>query len=149
MGHSAGADGSCSDILSLLRDRAAAHPERPAIEEADGEVLTYVALLARTEGLAAALRLRVAGRQGGSRVGIVLPNGLPMSQALLAVTCVGAAPSLCTTAACNLTTHTCETHQKACVAPDACTVSACNPDTGDCESTPVPPATLVSARRSA
>ena len=58
MGHSAGADASCSDILSLLRDRAAAHPERPAIEEADGEVLTYVALLARTEGLAAALRLR-------------------------------------------------------------------------------------------
>lgn len=47
------------------------------------------------------------------------------------------APSLCTTAACNLTTHTCETHQKACVAPDACTVSACNPATGDCESTPV------------
>ena len=91
IGRSAGADGSCSDILSLLRERAAAHPDRPAIEEADGEALTYVALLARTEGLAAALRLRVAGRQGGSRVGIVLPNGLPMSQALLAVTCVGAA----------------------------------------------------------
>ncbi len=80
-----GADGSCSDILSLLRERAAAQPEHSALGEADGEVLTYAALLARIEGLAAALRAH------GSRVGIVLPNGLAMSQALLAVTCVGAA----------------------------------------------------------
>jgi len=86
-----GAEGPCSDILSLLRRRAAAHPERTAIEAEDGEVLTYAALLARTEGLAAALRSRDEVGQGGSRIGIILPNGLAMSQALLAVSCVGAA----------------------------------------------------------
>ncbi len=89
--HLTGADGSCSDILSLLRARAAAHPKRLAIEEADGEVLTYAALLARTERLAAALRSHGVGTRGGGRVGIVLPNGLAMSHALLAVTYVGAA----------------------------------------------------------
>jgi acyl-CoA synthetase (AMP-forming)/AMP-acid ligase II/acyl carrier protein len=82
---------SCSDILSLLRRRAATHPERSAIEAEDGEVLTYAALLARTEGLAASLRSRDEVNRGRKRVGIVLPNGLAMSQALLAVTCVGAA----------------------------------------------------------
>jgi acyl-CoA synthetase (AMP-forming)/AMP-acid ligase II/acyl carrier protein len=81
----------CPDILSLLRLRAAAHPERPAIEEADGERLSYARLLARTEGLAAALRARGASAGDRSRLGIVLPNGPAMSQALLAVTCVGTA----------------------------------------------------------
>lgn len=81
----------CSDILSLLRRRAATHPDRLAIEEADGEMVTYAMLLERTEGLAASLQAHGASTRGDDRIGIVLPNGLAMSQALLAVTCVGAA----------------------------------------------------------
>jgi acyl-CoA synthetase (AMP-forming)/AMP-acid ligase II/acyl carrier protein len=91
MGWSTEAAGGDSDILSLLRERAAAHPDSTAIESVDGETLSYAALLVQTERLAAALRLRGTGQRAGSRIGIVLPNGLAMSRALLAVTCVGAA----------------------------------------------------------
>jgi acyl-CoA synthetase (AMP-forming)/AMP-acid ligase II/acyl carrier protein len=79
------------DILTLLRARGAMQPTRIAIEDTvNGTKITYEALLAYVEALA--VRLIESGvKWGESRIGIVLPNGAAMSQALLAVSCVGTA----------------------------------------------------------
>jgi acyl-CoA synthetase (AMP-forming)/AMP-acid ligase II/acyl carrier protein len=81
---------SSSDILSALRLTAGRAPDAIALMEPGGSELTYDALLARVEAIAAVLA-GVAGAGRRPRVGIVLPNGLDMAVTLLGVTCAGAA----------------------------------------------------------
>lgn len=75
------------DILTLLRCRAALHPDAPALEcVTHGETLTYGSLLERVEAEGRALLAA-----GGRRIAIVLPNGGEMSATLLAAACAGTA----------------------------------------------------------
>lgn len=79
------------DILTLLRTRCAQQADHPAFDIPGSEIVTYGALLAEVEDLAAGLAALFPSAQGAPRIGIVLPNGREMSSALLAVTVVGTA----------------------------------------------------------
>ncbi|WP_460446098.1 non-ribosomal peptide synthetase, partial [Angustibacter aerolatus] len=59
-------------LVQVLRDTAAAHPERPAVDDGH-EVLDYATLVRRAEEVAD--RLRRAGVRRGDRVGVRLPSG--------------------------------------------------------------------------
>lgn len=77
------------DILTMLRARAARDPDAIAIEDVATGPRSYAALLGRVEFLAAHLKSRSG--TGRPRVGIVMPNGAELSEALLAATIVGTA----------------------------------------------------------
>lgn len=75
------------DILTLLRKRAALHPEAIALEDViSQDILTYADLLRRVERMGRSLRAT-----GGQRIGLVLPNGAQLSETLLAAACAGTA----------------------------------------------------------
>lgn len=76
-----------SDILTLLRKRAALHPEAIALEDVRSrDLVTYAGLLERVERMGRSLRAT-----GGRRIGLVLPNGAQLSETLLAAACAGTA----------------------------------------------------------
>lgn len=77
------------DILSLLRTRAARDPAAIAIDDVTSGPRSYSALLHRVEALAAHFKSHAAGDR--PRIGIVMPNGAELSEALLAATVVGTA----------------------------------------------------------
>lgn len=75
------------DILTLLRKRAALHPEAIALEDVTSrDLVTYADLLRRVERMGRSLRAT-----GGRRIGLVLPNGAQLSETLLAAACAGTA----------------------------------------------------------
>jgi oxalate---CoA ligase len=79
-------------IWDLLRRQAERVPDSPALMAPDGLPLTFGELLYQTEKIASHLSSRGVGR--GDRVAIVLPNGLEMAVAFLAVTAVATAVPL-------------------------------------------------------
>ncbi len=79
-------------IPGLLRNQASLRPEAPALETADGRVVTYAALLDRVARVASSLAAALPHVEGRRpRIGMVLPNGLDMAATLLGVTAAGAA----------------------------------------------------------
>jgi acyl-CoA synthetase (AMP-forming)/AMP-acid ligase II len=73
----------------LLRERATAHGERAAVRFED-VTLTYAALLARTERLAAGLREEGIGPE--DRVAILMENSIECLLSWLALSVGGGAP---------------------------------------------------------
>jgi amino acid adenylation domain-containing protein len=69
-------------LTDLIDRSVAAHAGDPAVEDAEG-TLTYAALAARSDALAALIQSRVPGR--GQRVALCLPRGAGMLAGLLAV----------------------------------------------------------------
>jgi oxalate---CoA ligase len=78
------------DILTALRQAALRTPDALAIMDVQGTQLTFGALLAKLEAVAASIGT-VAGPGVRPRVGIVLPNGLDMAVTLLGVASAGVA----------------------------------------------------------
>lgn len=72
---------AATTIPALLAMQARAHGSRPALAAADGPALSYAALAAASDRLAAALFARGIGRD--SRLAVVVPNGLDVAVGLL------------------------------------------------------------------
>jgi non-ribosomal peptide synthetase-like protein len=76
------------DLVSIFRDRVAAHPEKPALVF-DKKALSYAALDAWSSGIAAFLQEKDV--KPGDRIGIWWPRGLELHAAVLGVLKCGAA----------------------------------------------------------
>jgi O-succinylbenzoic acid--CoA ligase len=77
------------DIDPWLPRAAALRPDHPAVIDAEGAVTTYGELYAQARAAAAVLAAR--GIQGGDRVALALPAGVPFLAALHAALMLGAA----------------------------------------------------------
>lgn len=76
------------NFAHLLWDAGAAHADRPAMVERGQPPVMYASLLARAEGIAAALAAQGIGK--GDRVGVSLRRGEEAAAAFFAVLAVGA-----------------------------------------------------------
>lgn len=77
------------DLDPWLPRAAALRPDHPAVIDADGATTTYAEL--HTASLAAAAVLQAQGIEGGDRVALALPAGIPFLAALHATLMLGAA----------------------------------------------------------
>lgn len=78
-------------MVTAWADMAEEHPQRPAITVGGGESVSWVVLHRRTNRLAR--RYAARGVRPGSLVTIMLPNGVPVVEALMAVLKLGAIPN--------------------------------------------------------
>jgi len=79
-------------IPACIRDHARARPHAPAILSSGGAVLTYDALQGQIDAIASALA--EAGIAAGTRVAILMPDGLELAVAIVAVACSATAVPL-------------------------------------------------------